>query len=321
MSPWLLENLACPYDGTPLEWQTGKLSCLDGHHFPVVRGIPVLLRSDVCQTHGAAASSLKMAQCDDAAERLGVFEHQESINPHVQKLVSATSGFLYEPLIGKLTRYPIPDLRLPPGQGKRILDIGCNWGRWCVAAAGIGYRPVGIDPCLGSVLVAQQVCRQLGVAADLVVADARYMPFRERSIETVFSYSVLQHFSKEDARLALNECRRVMNPPATCLIQMPNKWGIRCLWHQARRRFRKPRDFEVRYWTLHELKRCFAEILAVPNITVDGFFGLGIQPSDIELLPLRFKMVVHASEMMRALSNRIPLFRYVADSLYVEVRL
>jgi SAM-dependent methyltransferase len=212
-------------------------------------------------------------------------------------------------------------LRLPPGQGKRILDVGCNWGRWCVAAAKIGYRPVGIDPSLGSVLGAQQVCRQLGVDAEFVVADARYMPFCERTFDTVFSYSVLQHFSKEDARVALNECRRVMNPPATCLIQMPNKWGIRCLWHQARRRFREPRDFEVRYWALPELQGCFAEILGGPIITVDGFFGLGIQPNDIDLLPLRFKMIVHASEMMRALSNRIPVFRYVADSLYVEVRL
>ena len=37
--------------------------------------------------------------------------------------------------------------------------------------------------------------------------------------------------------------------------------GVRSIQHQARRRFREPRDFEVRYWTIPELKVTFGELI------------------------------------------------------------
>jgi 2-polyprenyl-3-methyl-5-hydroxy-6-metoxy-1,4-benzoquinol methylase len=85
---------------------------------------------------------------------------------------AATNGMLYIRLIGKLTDYPIPYLRLPPGEGKRFLEIGCNWGRWCIAAARMGYRPVGIDPSLKGIRAARQVALHLGIQAHYVAADA-----------------------------------------------------------------------------------------------------------------------------------------------------
>ena len=66
---------------------------------------------------------------------------------------------------------------------------------------------------------------------------------------------------------------------------MPNKYGVRCLYHQARRRFREPRDFEVRYWTLADLAAKFEEKLGPAEISVDCFFGLGLQASDAPMLP------------------------------------
>jgi hypothetical protein len=50
--------------------------------------------------------------------------------------------------------------------------------------------------------------------------------------------------------------------------------------------------------------------------------GLGIQPADIDLLPMHFKLVVVCSEVLRHLSTR-PGLRWlvnVADSLYVHAR-
>ena len=77
--------------------------------------------------------------------------------------VGATNGILYKDAIGKLDHYPIPVLRMPPGAGRRLLDIGCNWGRWSIAAARLGYRPIGIDPSLGAVLAAKRVSEKLGL--------------------------------------------------------------------------------------------------------------------------------------------------------------
>lgn len=248
-----------------------------------------------------------------------VWTRQLGLNAFVQKWLVKTCGNLYRALKGNATSYPIPQLRLPEGAGKVLLEVGCNWGRWIVAAARRGYRCVGIDPSLEALIAAQMVCRDLGVKADFVVADARHLPFRPGSMDVVFSYSVLQHFSRPDALASLREVGRVLSRPGTCLIQMPNKFGLRCLYHQARQGFSEGSKFEVRYWTLPELRRTFAREIGPPLVTVDGFFGLGVQFSDVTLLPPFERSVVRLSECLRQGSLRCPSLAWLADSVFLEV--
>jgi SAM-dependent methyltransferase len=236
----------------------------------------------------------------------------------VQNIIAATNGLLYIRLVGKLTDYPIPYLRLPPGDGKRFLEIGCNWGRWCVAAARMGYCPVGIDPSLKGIRAARHVAQQLGIEAHYVVADGRYLPFAGGTFDQIFSYSVLQHLSKENARRTLREVARALHPTGGFLVQMPNCFGIRCLYHQARRGFRQGRDFDVRYWTPRELASTFRAIFGSARIFVDGFFSLNPQISDVSFLPWKYRTVVYASETLRKISGILSPLTYVADSLYVD---
>ena len=43
---------------------------------------------------------------------------------------------MYAHLIGSLGDCPIPELCLPPaGADASLLDVGCSWGRWSMAAA------------------------------------------------------------------------------------------------------------------------------------------------------------------------------------------
>jgi SAM-dependent methyltransferase len=318
---WLQERLVCPREHSVLRFERKEAVCEQGHRYPVVEGIPVLLVDDVAQTHGEARKALEVAWSDNAAERVGITEtSEEAINPHVQQLVASTCGFLYRPLIGKLRRYPIPELRLPAGEGRTLLDIGCSWGRWTVAAARKGYHGVGLDPSLGAALVAAQVSRQLGLECQFVVGDARYLPFRPASLDTVFSYSVIQHFSKEDAHRALEEIGRVMTASGRALVQMPNAYGIRSLYHSARRGRRAPRDFDVRYWTPDELRNAFREKIGPAQVTVDGFFGLGIQSSDLDLLPWHYRAIAQISGWLRSLSKCVPFLGQFADSLFLEVQ-
>lgn len=337
----LLETLICPRHQDRLEEHGQDLVCPAGCVYPVVQGIPVLLLDDVAQTLWVAKASLEKARqlrslpptgpdpCPDpcietlgltAAERASIRAALRSqsgdVDPVVRYVVSATNGILYQSLVGRLSSYPIPDLRLPPAQGALLLDIGCNWGRWCVAAARRGYAPIGIDPSLGAVLAAQRICRELAVPAKFIVADARHLPFAPRMFDVVFSYSVLQHFSKDDVRETLQEMARVLKPGGSSMIQMPNAYGIRSLYHQARRGFRRVRGFEVRYWTPAELKKTFERFLGPTSLPVDCFFGLGVQDSDEHLLPLRHRLVVRASRAARSISQRFHLLQVFADSLY-----
>jgi ubiquinone/menaquinone biosynthesis C-methylase UbiE len=293
-----------------------------------------MLLAEVGQTLWVAGESLRQASTskdndDFYIETLGITEdEQESlrreinskngVDPVASYMVAATSGYLYKPLAGKISTYPIPELNLPKGQGKTFLDIGCNWGRWCIAAHRWGYMPVGIDPSLGAVMAARRISDSMGINAIYVVADARYLPFASNIFDVVFSYSVLQHFSRENVRLALSEAARVLKTRGLSLIQMPNKYGVRSLFHQAKRRFREGQGFEVRYWSPSELKRTFSQFFDQTSLFVDGYFGLGIQKSDAHLLPLRYKLIVHTSEVLRGLSFAINSLSKFADSLYVR---
>jgi SAM-dependent methyltransferase/uncharacterized protein YbaR (Trm112 family) len=314
----LLRLLVCPRDRQALKEQDRHLLCPSGHHYPIVEGIPILLIPEQTQTHIEGTRSLQAGASNEATPTPLPGLQAGEIDPFVQHIIAATNGLLYIRLVGKLANYPIPYLRLPPGNGKRFLEIGCNWGRWCVAAARMGYRPVGIDPSLKGIRAARHVAQQLGIEAQYVVADGRYLPFADGTFDQIFSYSVLQHLSKENARLTLQEVARALHSAGGFLVQMPNCFGIRCLYHQVRRGFREGRDFDVRYWTPRELVSTFRATFGSARIFVDGFFSLNPQISDVHLLPWKYRTVVYASEALRKISGVFPALTYVADSLYVE---
>jgi SAM-dependent methyltransferase/uncharacterized protein YbaR (Trm112 family) len=336
VDPYLLEWLACPRHQLPLSEAGSSLSCREGHQYPVVNGIPVLL-DEGPQTIWFAENSLKHAwrQQDHRAQDPYYLDTMISppeqakfkdflsrtgdpVDPVVSLLVAATNGVAYRHLVSKLPDYPIPWLRLPSAKGQVLLDVGCSWGRWCIAAARLGYRPIGIDPSLGAVLAARRVGVQLGLDLRFVVGDARSLPFQSGSFDVAFSYSVLQHFSREDAVRAIREIGRTLRAKGRSLIQMPAPLGLRCIYHQARRGFREERGFEVRYWGVPALRRVFTELVGPTSFSVDCFFGIGLQASDLHFMPPLYRAVIRASELLRKTSRLVPGLTYIADSVYVE---
>jgi len=319
MDSWLRDHLVCPRDHQALREEGGALACAGGHVYPCVDGDPVMLLSDAPPTHVAFQQTLSRVGGAAPGSRAEIQPAAaDGVDPFVQEAVAGTCGNMYRRLVGRLTDYPIPDIRLPRGEGRVFLDVGCNWGRWCISAARKGYRAIGVDPSLEAIEAARRVANQLGAAAVYVVADARHLPFRAGSFDVAFSYSVLQHFDKGEARQALAEIGRVLNASGTSIVQMPNAFGLRNLYHQARRGFRRTRAFEVRYWTPRELRRAFARAIGPTSLFADGFFSLNPQASDRELLPRRFRYVVYCSELIRHLSERLPWLALGADSLYVK---
>lgn len=312
------EWLACPRDKSQLRLDCESVKCEHGHSYPIIEGVPILLVSEVEQTHIEGTRAVAIAQSRDASSLAKFTLGPNDIDPFVRNVIGATNGSLYGHLVGRLTEYPIPVLRLPPGNGKLFLEVGCNWGRWCIAAARQGFRPIGIDPSLKSIRAANRVARQLGIEAIFLVADARFLPFREEIFDQVFSYSVLQHLSRENVAITLAEIRRVLKRSARALVQMPNVFGIRCLYHQARRGFREGQDFEVRYWRPSELLSAFEAKIGPSELSVDGYFSLNVQPSDARLMPARYRAIIQTSEVLRKTSRAVPLLARVADSLYVD---
>jgi ubiquinone/menaquinone biosynthesis C-methylase UbiE/uncharacterized protein YbaR (Trm112 family) len=303
MDEWLRSRLVCPRDKEKLDFRDEQLVCSKGHRYRVIDDVPVMLVDDVETTHDYIKRTLENSpQTEPETQDQQIdAKGQSDIDEFVQGEVPYTSGNLYFSVQHKLTRYPIPECRLKQGNGERLLDIGCNWGRWTIAAAQKGYRPVGLDPSLKAVLAARRVSKQLGVDADFIVGDARFLPFADDSFDTVFSYGVFQHFSKENVRISLDEVVRVLKLNGNTLFQMPNQYGIRQYQQHRRRGFTEGEGFEVRYWTPKELMETFENKFGDTLMTTDCYFGLGIQESDADLLFIK------------------PLTK-VADSVYLESR-
>lgn len=328
---WLAEQLVCPRHRVSLVHHASSLACAHGCSFPIVDGVPVMLLAEQQQTIGVATSSLTQKAHEGAPwylETLGISDEEKygilalaetssRIDPVVSYLVGATNGIAYKGLIGRLESYPLPDIPLPEGGGRLLLDLGCSWGRWILAAARQGYRPIGIDPSLGAVMAARRVAASLGVDAAFIVGDARFLPLRSSALDVVYSYSVLQHLSPDDVQRVVREVSRVLKPGGQATVQMPTHLGIRCLYHQARRRFRTPVGFEVRYWSLPGLRRAFSAIGPV-RFSVDCYFGIGLQRSDLPLLSGLPAVAVRLSEAVKRLATVVSPLVWLADSVFVR---
>ena len=335
---WFIEHLVCPADRDALEYDyaASELSCARKHRYAVADGIPVMLipgarptnTTAIAETRAALARAAgvqavppaRQAGAEDALDQAGAPDQAGAIDQYVQQAIGATNGNFYAGLGERLERYPIPRLELPPGAGRRLLDIGSNWGRWTVAAARLGYEAIGIDPSFAAIAAARNVARALGAKSRYLVADARWLPFRPEFFDVVFSYSVIQHFAPQDCAVAVAEMGRVAAPGGMCKVQMLQPWGLRALYHQMRRGFRQAREFEVRYWPIGRLGALFAAAIGPAEITVDGFFSANARPEDRALLARRYRVVVGASERLKRASRRFAPLKYCADSVWVTAR-
>jgi 2-polyprenyl-3-methyl-5-hydroxy-6-metoxy-1,4-benzoquinol methylase/uncharacterized protein YbaR (Trm112 family) len=333
----LVSLLACPRDNLPIREHGSTLICEADHRYPIVDGVPVFLCEDKPQSLDEAYASLKAAATgsggpfyldtivalSDVARR--AIEQDPpggaKIDPVVSWSVLATSGYAYTSSRGRLKSYPIPDLPLAPAEpDHRLLDVGCNWGRWSLSAARKGWRVVGLDPSLGALMAARRMAAAEGQRLAVVCGDARFLPFRANAFQTVFSYSVLQHFDQADVEIILAEIARVMQVRGIAKIQMAHRYGLRSTYHRARTDYSKSDSFRVRYWKWSELQRVFEEIIGPSIISPEAFGGLGLLHSDRKSVTHLIRIMINISEALKQLTTFVPSLKFLADSVYVESR-
>jgi ubiquinone/menaquinone biosynthesis C-methylase UbiE len=95
-----------------------------------------------------------------------------------------------------------------------ILDLGCGFGEF----SGVffeGQIEMGIDISLDDLIVANKINKY----KKLVTADARYLPFKDKSFSTIVSISVLEHIP--NMQKAIKEAYRVLKPGGIFIITMP----------------------------------------------------------------------------------------------------
>lgn len=311
----LLHILACPHDRTALRASDGALVCEQAHRFPIEQGVPVF--TDHARREPVP---LNMPPCPLLTQD---GSGSQPIDPFVNDWIVNTNGNLYWHARGRLPRYPIPQWPFGSGEGKVLLDLGCSWGRWCVAAARVGFRPIGVDVHMDALAAAARVSHQLNTEGNFLCSDADVLPIGSHCVDCVFSYSVLQHIDKTKVRRTFHEIARILKPGGRSIIQLPNTLGPLSFLQQLKRGFReaRPGTFEMRYWSRREILENLRDAgLHDIQIRTDGFFSQNPQLSDLDLLTLGGKLIVVASFAGRKAADAVPILTHVADSLWIEAR-
>src|SRR4029077_12519193 len=214
---YCFDRLICPRDRLKVSLQGDVLRCRNGHDYRIVDGIPIMLPYETEDNDEHADKSLALTAVPDTRKE-NTWQRSEpdvgacdtTIDSFVRSSGLLALGGFWWHLVGKAKTYPIPKLTLPSTTGSLLLDLGCSWGRWCIAAGELGYFPVGIDPSFKAVQAARRVASRLNIPALFLVADARFIPFEHDTFDVVFSYSVFQFFSRSDLAIALTEIARVL---------------------------------------------------------------------------------------------------------------
>jgi ubiquinone/menaquinone biosynthesis C-methylase UbiE len=108
----------------------------------------------------------------------------------------------------------IPDLTA----GARVLEMGCGSGTTLGAILNRSWDVVAVDFSGKAAAMSRQVIDR-NHRADVIVTDARYLPFRDGVFDAVIAFHVIGHMLAHDRKLSSSEAARVLNVGGSLLFR------------------------------------------------------------------------------------------------------
>jgi ubiquinone/menaquinone biosynthesis C-methylase UbiE len=107
-------------------------------------------------------------------------------------------------------------------QDKRVLEVGCGLGVFCMHVARNGGKAIGVDISRSAILEAKTLTKQYDAqsSVEFVVSDARFLPFVNRSQDMIVCSEVLEHI--EGHEKAFHEFARLIDESGYICITVPN---------------------------------------------------------------------------------------------------
>lgn len=113
---------------------------------------------------------------------------------------------------------------LIPARGRRIIDIGCGFGRLAECYLDRFEQVIVLD---GSLTLLRQAQEVVGKRATYVAADANRLPFRPASFDCLLLIRIFHHL--HDSQTILSEVSRVLCDKGTFVFNYCNKLSLRQL--------------------------------------------------------------------------------------------
>lgn len=111
---------------------------------------------------------------------------------------------------------------LPDLANKTILDCGCGKGAYgfLMRIWGRGHLAyiVGVDISRFSM----KFCKRFNIYDDLILADARFLPIKEKTFDVVLACDIIEHITKEEGECLLDEIEAIHKSIA--IVTTPNGW-------------------------------------------------------------------------------------------------
>lgn len=252
--------------------------------------------------------------------------YQSKIPWIIQQQIGATNGIHYASMIGQLQEYPIPEIQVPAAERENqlLLDIGCGWGRWLVAAGKKKYIPVGIDLRLEFCQTARNIMFEHNITGYTVVADLKQLPFKTNVLDAVWSFSVIQHTHRERLESCIQEINRILHKNGFCKLEFPNKNGLRNRFGPVRREEKEKDDYNswcVRYYSISEYRELFKKYFDNFSFSNHSFLGIGVLPEDLNYIKDRkLRLQIQLSLFLSRFSEIISPLKYLSDSIYITAK-
>jgi len=303
-------------DKSDLEIKENIIKCDYGHEFPIIKGIPVFITREMVPTIGCFYETLELVSNRSLLEEF--ISKADFGREFMQKKIVPACGNLYAHLNETQIPVLIPDIPLPIGNGNVMLDIGCFWGRWTLSAVKKNYFAIGVDPSLKAILAAYDLQKDMKNKADYLVADARYLPFRENVFDVVFSFSVFQHFCRKDYLASISEVGRTLKYGGYSLIQVVNRFGLKRLVTNFVDPKQESEQFGVRSYRTTEHLGFFENSVGSSSVILESYISINVQSGDIRLYSIVGKTIAFLSSLLKKVASLIPYLSNWADAIYIK---
>jgi SAM-dependent methyltransferase/uncharacterized protein YbaR (Trm112 family) len=253
MRPHLLELICCPLCASDLrltestvasttsgaDVQVGCLTCLSGHLFPIVAGIPRLLDDSLSEFPGLVDQQRKLdgatnhttSGIGDAGQRQvrDRFEAQWDRWGNEERIFGKTLAQMIENITNERIGSHIRADYYP---GKRVLDAGCGHGRYLAAFSQLGAEAVGVD--IGHGIDVARRYNQENPNVYLIQGDLMRVPLKSSTFDLVFSDGVLHH--TPSTRDAFFQIANLVKPGGYLYVWLYPKGNAR--WEYSQRAIR-----------------------------------------------------------------------------------